>query len=323
MLHYDKTHKNPLQHPRIGQSGNTYPYQSDKDGHEQVVKTIRAKNFEIFRKSLSSVVLAHKLNHDGILPIKGFDVDYKEKNSRYKIFVILPRAETDLQGLIDGQKSSGSFPKEVLLKHIIALLSGLDYLHQQGIVHRKIKPSNILYHKQSLKLADIHATRIIDDSLMSSPVYDMMGEKEYIAPEAWDSTKPLLNRDLFSMDLWSLGVIILELCLLMQANIRSEAPKQEIEDQISKYLKEVGKKYGLALEGVIAMLLSVDPQKRKTASEVKAEVEKIVGHSGKLAERKGSVKIPEEVKKVSTIKEDICEDLESESMEQGDWFLRL
>ena len=111
MLHYDKKQQKARQHTRIGQSGSTYPYQDDKDGNEQVVKIIRAKNFKMFKKSLSSVLLAHKLNHDAVLPTNGFDVHHRQEKSKYKIFVILPRAENDLQGLIDSQKSKGFFPQ--------------------------------------------------------------------------------------------------------------------------------------------------------------------------------------------------------------------
>lgn len=91
------------------------------------------------------------------------------------------------------------------------LVSGMEYLHQNKIIHRDIKPQNILLYKIEeptglliLKLADFGFAKELKD--ISEMSQTLCGTPLYMAPEIFRGN-PYSSK----ADLWSLGVIIFEM----------------------------------------------------------------------------------------------------------------
>lgn len=109
-----------------------------------------------------------------------------------------------------------SFPSMENINRVVAgILQGLAYLHEKGIVHRDIKPQNILMHKTAniwtAKIADFGLAKQLNQGLVSSK---LLGTMEYMAPEQFDVRKYGKNRQLSTnVDLWSLGGILYEMFL--------------------------------------------------------------------------------------------------------------
>lgn len=99
-------------------------------------------------------------------------------------------------------KKFGKFPESLCQIYICQVLEGLLYLHDQGVIHRDIKGSNILATKEgSVKLADFGvATRVggIDRSVVGSPYW--------MAPEVVEQSGATT-----ASDIWSVGCVVIEL----------------------------------------------------------------------------------------------------------------
>lgn len=110
-------------------------------------------------------------------------------------------------------KKFGKFPEGLCQIYICQVLEGLLYLHDQGVIHRDIKGSNILATKEgSIKLADFGvATRVggHDRSVVGSPYW--------MAPEVVEQSGATT-----ASDIWSVGCVVIEL-------LEGQPPYHELE----------------------------------------------------------------------------------------------
>ena len=86
------------------------------------------------------------------------------------------------------------------------ILLGLSHLHGRGVVHRDLKPENFLIEKNpfTVIIADFGMSNVVTDKLLKT----FCGSLKYIAPEVFPGSSHGYGT---SVDIWSLGVIMLEL----------------------------------------------------------------------------------------------------------------
>jgi serine/threonine protein kinase len=143
---------------------------------------------------------------------------------------------------------------------------GLDYAHRNGVVHRDVKPGNLLVSdSEVVKLADFGIARAVDQSSITQ-VGSVLGTAAYLSPEQarGDEAGP-------RADLYSLGVVTYQLIsgrLPYEAASLSElALKQQRESPIP--LDELVPEVPHALAQAVAMALSIDQRGRpETAIEL-------------------------------------------------------
>ncbi|GAA5977680.1 hypothetical protein JCM11641_001376 [Rhodosporidiobolus odoratus] len=144
---------------------------------------------------MSEIDLLKNLHHPNIVQYRG----YARTDSA--LYIILEYCENgSLSAII---KKFGRIPESLVGLYTLQVLQGLQYLHDQGVIHRDIKGSNILATKEgSIKLADFGvATRVggpSDSAVVGSPYW--------MAPEVVDQTGATT-----SSDVWSLGALVIEL----------------------------------------------------------------------------------------------------------------
>ncbi|CAK5072830.1 unnamed protein product [Meloidogyne enterolobii] len=148
-----------------------------------------------------------------------------------KIFLVMEYVEHDLKSLIELMKSrqkKWTIPQvKTLLQQ---LLSGIEHMHDQYVIHRDLKTSNLLLsHRGILKICDFGLAREFGDPL--KPYTPIVVTLWYRSPEL------LLGCKLYStpVDMWSIGCIFGE--LLKMATLF--AGRTEI-DQMQKIFKELG-----------------------------------------------------------------------------------
>lgn len=103
-----------------------------------------------------------------------------------------------------------TFPSEENIKHVFCgLLAGLAYLHEHHIVHRDIKPMNVMidYDAQNKPNAKIIDFGISKDIQLNAGVSNIIGTFEYMAPEQFDAKASISSQT----DIWSFGVLLYEM----------------------------------------------------------------------------------------------------------------
>ena len=146
-----------------------------------------------------SVVIA-KLNHPNIVHV----IDRGKAGNRY-YFVMEFVDGTSLREVIDSAK----IPLETKLDMIVQVCKALDYAHKNGVIHRDIKPTNILIDKQgNARVADFGIAQIIgltESEMTSSDV--VMGTVAYMSPEQKVSST---NVDQ-TTDIYAIGIMLYEM----------------------------------------------------------------------------------------------------------------
>ncbi len=103
-------------------------------------------------------------------------------------------------------KSGGAIEKTDIQRIGVAILNGLEYAHEKGVVHRDIKPGNILLSSDLtiIKVADFGIARV--DSGELTQTHQLMGTPQYMSPEHCGQGKVDGRSDLFSV-----GALLYEL----------------------------------------------------------------------------------------------------------------
>jgi serine/threonine protein kinase len=166
---------------------------------------------EFVQRFQREVHAAAKLSHPHI--VKALDA---ELTGSKRFLVMEYVAGTDLSSLV---KQRGRLPLRLAIDAVLQAARGLEFAHAQGIVHRDVKPSNLLRNSTgTIKLLDLGLARMAS---ADSGVWDLtttgtvMGTADYMAPEQAADTKHADAR----ADVYSLGIT---LCYLLTGRVAYE-----------------------------------------------------------------------------------------------------
>jgi len=169
------------------------------------------------------------------------------------------------------------------LKILLGIISGVEYLHGQGVVHRDLKPGNVFLSISGPmdccanpgsavvpKIGDFGLVGGIDDTPRSAVVVPSpnLGTTFYSAPEGGRRA---------AVDVWALGIILLELVYKFSTAAERASILAKIATQ-SASLREINMLgLGERLSNIISRCCSHDGDLRYTVGELKQAVEDMIG----------------------------------------------
>lgn len=207
----------------------------------KVLKTGELTGNEYVRRFFREARITAQLQHPNIIRI--FESNFSRSEGIF--YIVTEYVEGgDFQRLLpynEQESRSGStlnvqVPLRKKLEVIERVLGALDYAHQQGIVHRDVKPSNILLTKGlEPKLCDFGiATALWGQESRYTQTNEVIGTMDYIAPEQKENSK---NVDLRA-DIFSIGVILYQLTTGRKP-LGAFSPPGQLNDSIPAQLDQL------------------------------------------------------------------------------------
>ena len=224
--------------------------------------------FERFRREADTLA---KLEHKNILPI----YEYEEAlvNRQRLAYLVMPfiRGGT-LREHIDEMKRAGrQFDLKTVASYISQVADALSYAHSLGVIHRDIKPGNLLFHQDGrLLLSDFGIVRLMAMPSLTT-VGSFLGTAEYASPEQV-SAGELDPRS----DIYSLGIILYEL-LTGSVPFTGPNPFAVMTKQLNEPvppIRNIRSDLSPALEFVVKKALAKNPRDRyQSATEMAADLQ--------------------------------------------------
>ncbi len=146
------------------------------------------------------IKLAARLNHPHILPV------YDSGESQGLLFYVMPNMEG--QSLRDRLNREKMLPLDEALRITREVASALDYAHRHDVIHRDVKPENILMHEGAAMVADFGIGKALSDAGGSITKTGLaIGTPAYMSPEQASAETVVDGRS----DLYSLGCVLYEM----------------------------------------------------------------------------------------------------------------
>lgn len=174
--------------------------------------------------------------------------------------------------LQDKIERSGTLKLTEVLRIGTQIAEGLAAAHKQGLIHRDVKPANILLENgvERVKITDFGLARAADDMTLTRPG-EIAGTPQYMSPEQASGERVDQRSDLFS-----LGCVLYAMCA-GEPPFRADsiaAMVKKICDDTPRPLREIDPQLPDWLAAVIDRLLSKDPNQR---FQTTAEVAQVLG----------------------------------------------
>ncbi|MCB9451168.1 MAG: protein kinase [Anaerolineaceae bacterium] len=189
---------------RIGNGGFGAVYRAKQPtiGREVAVKIILpgyANNADFIRRFESEAHLIARLEHPHITPLHDF---WRDPDGAYLVMRYLKG------GSVRDALQDGSFELSAVSQLLDQIASALDFAHRNNVIHRDIKPGNILLDEDgNAYLADFGIAKDLAGLTDNKTAADaVVGSLDYISPEQARS-EPVTSRT----DIYSLGVTLYEM----------------------------------------------------------------------------------------------------------------
>nr|ALC74334.1 IKKepsilon [Ctenopharyngodon idella] len=193
-----------------GATASVYKARNKKTGELVAVKVFNLVSYNRpYEVQMREFEVLQRLNHINI--VKLFAVEEMHMNPKQKVLVMEFCSGGSLLNLLEEPENAFGLPESEFLVVLQCVVQGMNHLRENGVVHRDIKPGNIMRQvgedgRSVYKLTDFGAARELDDDEKFVSIY---GTEEYLHPDMYERAvlrKPQQKTYGVSVDLWSIGV---------------------------------------------------------------------------------------------------------------------
>ena len=244
---------------RLGEGGMGVVYMGNKSGKTVALKVISAgelNNPRVKSRFVQEVQSLSLLRTPYVAPLLDFDLE--AKNPWYAVEYI-----SDMS-LSDVIKTTGSFTGKNWWNLAHNLLMALAAIHNAEVIHRDIKPGNIMISKGTPRLIDFGLAKPIAEGIQkyhSTKFDQIMGTPQYMSPEQWKKSKDVDGKT----DVWAIGITLID-----AAGGRPWGKKESYEIQ---HLINTGKTPDLSVldpaqKELVSVMLIPSPEQRLSATQI-------------------------------------------------------
>ncbi|KAL6771134.1 CNK1B [Auxenochlorella protothecoides x Auxenochlorella symbiontica] len=241
-----------------GSYSHVYQVQRVDDGREYALKaTDMSKLSSVERISLvEEIRYLASLSHPNI-------VRYYEAFVEEQWLCIITELVLggDVATLIENTRNAHSFvPEDSIWSIFLQTALALEELHNCKILHRDVKPANLLINGNTVKLTDFGISRILERIFTRTQI----GTPYYMSPEMWAGKAYSL-----SSDVWALGCLTLELGTLRLA-FPGETDAEVERNVMLNQPPLLPPRYSDNLDAVVKAMMNPCPIQRPTITEILA-----------------------------------------------------
>jgi eukaryotic-like serine/threonine-protein kinase len=224
----------------------------DRDVALKLLKVRYAKNDELVERFRREARSAASLSHPHIVPV----FDWGESGDGTYYIAMEYLSGGTLKDLI---MSEGTPSPQTVVEVALQIAEALEAAHARGVIHRDIKPRNILITDSGhVKVADFGIARIGEATTLSD-LGDILGSAKYMSPEQamGEPVGP-------SSDLYSLGVVLYEM-LTGRVPFEVETPADvpvEHAGEPPPHPRELNPRVPEGMDVLVMKLLAADPEDR-------------------------------------------------------------
>lgn len=286
----------------IGEGGMANVYLAhdmilDRDVAVKILRGDLADDEKFVRRFQREAIAASSLSHPNIVEM----YDVGEDNGKYYIVMEYVEGKT-LKSLI---KKRGALTLPEVIDIMQQLTSAISCAHDSNIIHRDIKPQNVLIKEDGIvKITDFGIAMALNSNELTQ-TNSVMGSVHYLPPEQANGKGATLKSDIYS-----LGIVMFELLtgkLPFRGENAVEIAIKQMKNQIPSVCS-INENIPQSVENVILKACAKNPKNRyNTVKEMYADIETCLDED-RLEEKRyvypySETEEIEDTKEVKTIKE--------------------
>lgn len=215
---------------------------------DKAASAVRLRRFE------QEFRAAQRLDHPNI--VRALDFGSTDDGLHYMVMEFV-------EGISLGKRieQQGKLDEATAVDIIAQTGTALDYAHQTGVVHRDVKPDNILITSDGIaKLTDMGLVKVLDDDIDLTRPNSGLGTPNFMAPEQFTNAKHADHR----CDIYSLGAT-LYMAVTGVLPFRASTPFSVLKKKHACELKPASmivRGLSMGVESAIMRAINLDPGKR-------------------------------------------------------------